>query len=142
MFLSVSAINSMDDVLCSVIVSVWLKMKKSLAINYGQDTISGVEIKSCDRNVKSLWGVSTSFEFCAIFHFKTIFFNLWKIQVSKNLHISAKIYGPAPVFFKKVFVLQTICFKAKVLKTFETFTDCHIKTCRSLKRRLFWKSLV
>ena len=34
----------MDDVLCSVIVSVWLKMKKSLAINYWQDTISGVEV--------------------------------------------------------------------------------------------------
>ena len=130
MFLSVSAINSMDDVLCSVIVSVWLKMKKSLAINYGQDTIFGVEIKSCDRNVKSLWGVSTSFEFCAIFHFKTIFFNLW--HICKNLRSCSS-------FFKKVFVLQTICFKAKVLKTFETFTDCHIKTCRSLKRRAILK---
>ena len=38
-------------------------------------------------------------------------------------------------FLKKVFVFQKICFKVKVLKTFETFTDCHIKTCRSLKRR-------
>ena len=33
------------------------------------------------------------------------------------------------IFLKKVFVFQEICFKVKVLKTFETFTDCHIKTC-------------
>ena len=32
-------------------------------------------------------------------------------------------------FLKKLFVFQKICFKVKVLKTFETFTDCHIKTC-------------
>ena len=38
-------------------------------------------------------------------------------------------------FFKKVFVFQKICFKVKVLKTFKIFTDCHIQTCRSLKRR-------
>ena len=38
-------------------------------------------------------------------------------------------------FLKTVFVFQNICFKVKVLKIFETFTDCHIKPCRSLKRR-------
>ena len=42
-------------------------------------------------------------------------------------------------FLKKVFVFQKICFKIKVLKTFETLTDCHIKTCQSLKRRPFSK---
>ena len=42
-------------------------------------------------------------------------------------------------FLKKVFVFQKICFKVKVLKTFETFTDCDIKTCRSLKRRAILK---
>ena len=42
-------------------------------------------------------------------------------------------------FLKKVFVFLKICFKVKVLKTFETFTDCHIKTCRSLKRRAILK---
>ena len=42
-------------------------------------------------------------------------------------------------FFKKVFAFQNICFKVKVLKTYETFTDCHIKTCRSLKRRAILK---
>ena len=39
-------------------------------------------------------------------------------------------------FLRKVFVFQKICFKVKVLKTFETSTDCHIKTCRSLKPRM------
>ena len=45
-------------------------------------------------------------------------------------------------FLKKIFVFQKICFKVKVWKTFETFTDCHIKTFRSLKRSTIWKSLV
>ena len=38
-------------------------------------------------------------------------------------------------FLKKVFIFQKICFKVKVSKTFETFTDCHIKRCRSPKWR-------
>ena len=42
-------------------------------------------------------------------------------------------------FLKKVFVFRKICLKAKVLKTFETFTDCPIKTYRSLKRRAILK---
>ena len=42
-------------------------------------------------------------------------------------------------FLKKVFVFQKTCFKVKVLKTFETFTDCHIKTYQSLKRRAILK---
>ena len=42
-------------------------------------------------------------------------------------------------FLKKVFVFQKICFKVKALKTFETFTDCHLKTCRSLKRKTILK---
>ena len=42
-------------------------------------------------------------------------------------------------FLKRVFVFQKICFKVKVLKTFETFTDFHLKTCRSLKRRAILK---
>ena len=36
----------MGGVLCSVIVSERLKMRKSLAINYWQDTISGIEVNS------------------------------------------------------------------------------------------------
>ena len=84
MFLSVSTINSMDDVLGSVIVTERLKTRKSLATNYWEDIISGVEVKSNDRNVKNLWKTSTSFQFCAFFHFKT-YFNSWKIHVSKNL---------------------------------------------------------
>ena len=42
-------------------------------------------------------------------------------------------------FLKKVFVLQKICFKVKVLKTFKIITDCHIKTCQSLKQRAISK---
>ena len=42
-------------------------------------------------------------------------------------------------FLKKVFVLQKICFKVKVLKKFKISTDCHIKTCLSLKRRAILK---
>ena len=100
-------INSMDGVLFSVIVSERLKMRKSLAINYWQDTISGVEVKSSDRNVKNLCGVSTSFEFCAIFHFNTIFFSSWKIQVSKNLGGSSSCPPPAPPgFYGPVFKLM------------------------------------
>ena len=38
-------------------------------------------------------------------------------------------------FLKKVFLFQKIYFKVKVSKTFKISTDCHIKTCRSLKRR-------
>ena len=85
MFLSVSTINSMDDIVGSVILTERVKTRKSLATNYWQDTISGFEVKSNDRNVKNLWKVSTGFQFCAIFHFKTTFLNLWKIHVSKNL---------------------------------------------------------
>ena len=42
-------------------------------------------------------------------------------------------------FLKKVFVFQKMCFKVKVLKTFKISTGCHIKTCRSLKRRAILK---
>ena len=44
-------------------------------------------------------------------------------------------------FYKEVFVFQKTCFEVRVLKTFKVSKDCHIKTCRSLKRRAFWKSL-
>ena len=40
---------------------------------------------------------------------------------------------------KKGFAFQKTCSKVKVRKTFETFTDCHIKTCRFLKRRVILK---
>ena len=42
-------------------------------------------------------------------------------------------------FLKKFFVFQKICFTVKVLKSFKTSTDCHMKTCRSLKRRAILK---
>ena len=42
-------------------------------------------------------------------------------------------------FLKKLFFLQKICFKVKVLKTSEISSNCNIKTCRSLKRRVIMK---
>ena len=44
-------------------------------------------------------------------------------------------------FLKEVFFFQKICFEVKVLKTSETFTDCQIKTCPSLKQRAILKIL-
>ena len=40
---------------------------------------------------------------------------------------------------KKIFVFQEISFKLKVLKLSKISSDCHIKTCRSLKRRAILK---
>ena len=37
--------------------------------------------------------------------------------------------------FLKRFSFSRKCFKVKALKTFKFSTDCHIKTCRSLKRK-------
>ena len=62
----------------------------------------------------------------------------WKWCVF-NLVVSTKKWCSS--FLEKVFVFQKICFKAKVLKTFETFTDCHMKACRSLKWRAILKIL-
>ena len=38
-------------------------------------------------------------------------------------------------FFEKGFGFTEICLNVKVLKKFKSFTDCHRKTCPSLKRR-------
>ena len=38
-------------------------------------------------------------------------------------------------FLERNCVFQKIYFKVEVLKTFKSSSDCHIKTCRSLKRR-------
>ena len=42
-------------------------------------------------------------------------------------------------FQKRVWVFQKICFKIEVLKTIKISSDCHTKTCRSLKRRAILK---
>ena len=44
-------------------------------------------------------------------------------------------------FLEKVFVLQKICFKVKVLKTFKISTDYHIKHADLSNKGLFWKKL-
>ena len=66
---SVSTINSMCAVLCSVIVSELLKMRKSPAINYWQDTTSGLEVNSNVRNISKLRGILTSFVILYYFSF-------------------------------------------------------------------------
>ena len=55
------------------------------------------------------------------------------------LSILVRLKMGTPVSLKKVFVFQKICFKVKLLKTFKIFTNCHIKACRSLKRRAIMK---
>ena len=40
---------------------------------------------------------------------------------------------------KKIFVFQKNRFKVKVSKTFKISADCHMKICRSLKRRAILK---
>ena len=52
-----------------------------------------------------------------------------------NLVLSTKELSSR--FLKKALVFQKICFK--VLKTFKISSDCHMKTCRSLKRRAILK---
>ena len=43
-------------------------------------------------------------------------------------------------YLKKGFIIQKFYSKVKVLETFKISTDCHIKTCRSLKQRAILKT--
>ena len=73
-FFLVSTLNSMGASLCSVAVSERLKMRKSLAINYWQDTISDVEVSHNVIKSINLQEFQLVLWFCTIFHFNTIFF--------------------------------------------------------------------
>ena len=64
---------------------------------------------------------------------------VWKWCV---FNLSAFTLKTVLQFLKKVFIFKKIYFKVKVLKAFKISTDCHIKTCRSLNKGLYWKSLV
>ena len=44
----------MGGVLCGVIASEWLKMRKSLGIHYCQDTISGAQVNNNFININKL----------------------------------------------------------------------------------------
>ena len=79
-FCSVSTINSMCAVLCSVTVSEGLKVRKSLAISYWQDPISGNKVNSNVRNNNNLWGVSTTFVILYRFSFYHCFFQFMKCK--------------------------------------------------------------
>ena len=63
--------------------------------------------------------------------------SLWWVHfVVLTLASTKKRYSS---FLKKCFVFQIIWIKVNVLKTFKISTDCHIKACRSLKRRAILK---
>ena len=62
---------------------------------------------------------------------------LYGYDVFSILVLSTKNRYPSSSL--KVFVFQKIYFKVKVLKTLKVFTDCHIKTCQSLKQRAILK---
>ena len=71
---SVCTKYSMCAVLYSVIVSERLKMRKSPAINYWQDTVSGLEVNRNVRNINKLWGILTSFVILYYFSLYYYFF--------------------------------------------------------------------
>ena len=57
----------------------------------------------------------------------------------RSVEFSEKWYSS---FLRKAFVFQKTCFRVTVMKTFKIPSDCHIKICRSLKRRAILKSLL
>ena len=75
----------------------------------------------------------------SLFRVNTVFF---RTDLYENAASSILIFSTKKRFFsvlKNVFVFEKICFKFKVLKTFKTFSECHIKTYRSLKRKAILK---
>ena len=69
--------------------------------------------------------VSFVWKCCA---FNSIIFNLYYFQLFNFLkHYSS--------FSNKVLFFQSACFKLKTLKTFQIYSDCYLKICRSRKRR-------
>ena len=64
---------------------------------------------------------------------------LYKNVLLSILLLSTKKQCWYSSILKRVCIFQKICFKVKVLKTFKISSVCHIKTCRSLKRRAILK---
>ena len=65
-----------------------------------------------------------------------------RTDLYENAASSILIFSAKKRFFnvlKNVFVFEKICFKFKVLKTFKTFSECHVKKHRSLKRKAILK---
>ena len=60
--------------------------------------------------------------------------SVWKCCV-----VVFQLKGVTPVFLKKTYIFQKICFKVKALKTFKISNNRDIKTWRSLKRRAILK---
>ena len=100
-------INSMDGVLFSVIVSERLKMRKSLAINYWQDTISNVKVKSNDRKMSKTFAEFQLVLNFVLFFTLTLFFSvLEKYKLAKIWGAPAPPPQPPPGFYGPVFKLM------------------------------------
>ena len=72
--------------------------------------------------------------------------DIWVVGTSNhgNVAFSILVYSAKKQycsFLKNIFIFQKICFKVKVLETFKISSDCHIKTSRSLKRKVTLKIL-
>ena len=66
----------------------------------------------------------------------------WEAVLCGNIAFSILVLSTKKRYsslLKQVFVFLKICFKVEILKTFKIFSDYHIKTCRSLKRRAILK---
>ena len=125
--------NQISTLSKSMNMDIWVVSKsKQLSIR-----ASETEIK-CSKKQVSYWQISVLCDRSIMYSpfylfvltlasdmvvlYGTVAFSIFVLS-TKKLYSS---------FLKKAFVLQKICFKVKVLKTFKMFTDCHIKTCRSL----------
>ena len=104
-------------------------MRKSVAINYWQHTISGVDVNS---NINKLWGVSTSFGMCNVVQFSKCL--EWaevgtkgELQFLKRANIEAAAYHCSVAVLKMFFELG-------VPKDFAIFREKHLFWSLFLKK--------
>ena len=104
-------------------------MRKSVAINYWQHTISGVDVNS---NINKLWGVSTSFGMCNVVLFSKCLG--WaevgtngELQFLKRANIEATAYHCSVAVLKMFFELG-------VPKDFAIFREKHLFWSLFLKK--------
>ena len=85
--------------------------------------------------LRSLWKVHfvLTIQFVLTFN-KTVLYE--NVTLSMTLLSTKQRYTR---FLKMVLILHKTCFKVKVSKMFKISSDCHIRTCRSRKRRAIIK---
>ena len=93
---------------------------------------------------KVVAGKTPFFEIGPFCNHHSIFLNIgcWYVSFLWNDAFSILVLSTEKRYYsllKKVFVFQKIWFKVKILKSVKISRDCHIKTCRSLKRRVILK---